>query len=259
MFSLTVAAVLALAAPPPKPADKTGRITLWIEDKMVSFLPDGSDVKPVPLPEGITAPFVGSKITASRKYAAYINYKVDGKVDLYNCRLVVIPLEVGRKPYTLEGFVVYGFVPAYNEDKLYFRGCHGEKFDQFKMYEAPTYVLDLKTNSVAAFPLPDHHAIAAVSRDEKTLLTCMQQVDIKNRTLSRKWYLIKDGDKPVEFLPENAEPHQLQFDANGAKILMNLRQYSYIERPPGQPQSEWTTWPRAPSAVASRSRPRPSC
>jgi hypothetical protein len=148
MFPLSVAATLVLAAPPPaKPADNPGRIAVWVDDKIEHFNPDGSDARSIKLPEGIPPQKSETSISASRKYAVCLDYNSIGKFDTRNPGLVIIPLEAGRKSYALAGYVVYWYVLAHNEDKLYFRGCPGEGFDHLKKYEVPTYVLDLATNT----------------------------------------------------------------------------------------------------------------
>jgi hypothetical protein len=233
MLSLTVVTALALAAPPPSRInDNPGRIAVWLEDKIEHFDPDGGDVKPIMVPDGVAIPQYSMRLAASRKYGIYLKYNIDkfNRIpDWDNPRLGIIPLEAGRKPYHLESFVVYGPVLAFNEDKLYFRGDQGDNFDQFKTYNAPTYVLNLATNNIAAFPMPDRHEIVAVGRDGRTFFTRTRHVDLEKNTFSQKWYVIHNGERPVEVLNEKAIPRRPEFDPYGSKIVMDLTECSDVE------------------------------
>src|SRR6478672_6579978 len=106
MLALTTA-VLVLAAPPPKPADKTGRITLWVGDKVVSFLPDGTDRTTTTTSDAKNPIGIVFCFTPHRKLAVNIISPTDfrnAKIKS-DSKLVIDSLDDGGKRYTLNGYV----------------------------------------------------------------------------------------------------------------------------------------------------------
>src|SRR5215471_8147254 len=106
---MTTALVLAscvFAAPPSKPADNPGRITVWIGDTFEHFKPDGGDVSQVKLPDGVTLAPYGVTLTADRKFAFHLNYARKAPDGTACPQLVVLPLVADTPSFTLDGYVV---------------------------------------------------------------------------------------------------------------------------------------------------------
>jgi hypothetical protein len=111
MFPLVIAAALALAAPPPKPAANPGRLIVWLGDIFVTFKPDGSDVSQVKLPDGITVLAYLAGLSPDRKYALHLDYTRRTAAGRANPRLVVTPLEPDKPASTVEGYVAQRAFP----------------------------------------------------------------------------------------------------------------------------------------------------
>jgi hypothetical protein len=221
MLSLAFAAALALTAPPAKPVDKTGRITLWIGEKVESFLPDGSDRTSTPAPDvdpiGNVICFEPRwKIAAHTESPTQDKNAKFGRIDR---RLVVIPLDEYGKRYTLNGYVADSFFSSADGSRIYFNGCEGDEADRSKTGWSKAFVLDLKTKKVEPVPLPENHILKAVLPDGKTLITSRVFADAK--TVSRKLYLIPDGVKPVEILKEKWFLEYIRFSSDGSKVLVH--------------------------------------
>jgi Tol biopolymer transport system component len=215
MFSLVFATTIALAAPPPQPADKTGRITLWIRDKVESFLPDGTGLKSAPAPDVKESIGVVFCFTPGRKLAAYLSVNEEPG----DARLIVNPLEEGGKRYTVNGYDVASYVPSADGSRIYFNAREG-KVDKTKPWWKG-FVLDLETRKVEPLPLPENNLIKAVSPDGKTIVT-HQYVAFGKSTQKIKACLISNGGKPVEILKENTPKNEPVFSPDGKKVLFRL-------------------------------------
>jgi hypothetical protein len=237
MFALTLAATaLSLSAPPPKPYDKTGRITFWIGDKVESFLPDGTDrtTMPAPMPMGDVISFVPKRRLAVQLKSRSNGRNVDS--DWSDYTIVINPLDAYGTQYTLNGYVVLNYIPSVDGSKIYFNGCEGERVDR-RRYKG--FVLDLETRKVEPVPLPENHQLKAVSPDGRTFITLKgrQFLDEKRDfgvEAQSQTYLISDGGTPVELLKENTLMFPPKFSANGSKAIMT----TLTPQIPGQP-SQW--------------------
>jgi WD40 repeat protein len=218
VLSLTVVAALTLAAPPPKPADKTGRITLWFGDKVESFRPDGGDPTSKPAP-AVKDPFRNVISFAPRRKIA-VNIESDYK-------LVVIPLDEYGERYTLKGYVVVncfldGSVvscfPSADGSRIYFNGYEGDEVDRNKRGLSKGFVFEIETRKVKSVSLPEKHILVAVSPDGKSLVTAWR--DMVNNKL--KTYLVLGDGKPIEILKGVWSVPKPMFSPDGSRLLMEI-------------------------------------
>jgi hypothetical protein len=249
MLSLAVVAALVVAAPPAKPADKTGRITLWVGNKVVQFQPDGSDLISTPAPD-LKNP-IGSVICFKprRKITANIESLNKGQGAKFDGKLVVTPLDEYSKRFTLDGYVVTSFVPSEDGSHLYFNGCEGEEMDKNKWTKG--FILDLETRKVKPVPLPDNHIFKAVSPDGKAFITLRHDI---GKGATSQAYLIRDGGKPVEILKENTSLYKPLFSPDGSKVFIET---SSTERDPGMPSPREVVVLHVATRVTKRIRDLP--
>jgi hypothetical protein len=206
MFALTALAALAIAAPPPQPTDKTGRITLWIGDQVESFLPDGTDRTTTPAPD-VKEP-IGDVFCFSprRKLAAYAQDPNHGKGNKLASKLFINPLDENGERFTLKGYVVATYYfeenyvvscfPSADGSRIYFNGFEGDEVDRKKTGMSKGFVFDIETRTVKSVPLPENHILLAASPDGKSLVTAWRKVgDNFGRV---KNYLVLGDGKPVE-------------------------------------------------------------
>jgi hypothetical protein len=220
MLPLAVATVLALAAPPPKPADKTGRITLWIDDKIVSFLPDGSDVVNIPKPDIIKEQGFEELVcfTPTRKISHGLRSPTDFKSDKIDWKLVVKTFGAGGGQFILDGYVVRETFPSADGLRIYFVGFKGKEIDRSKDKYLALFVLDLETKKVSPLPIPERHELRSISSDGKHIITV--RYDVGESSASLRPCLIVAGEKPVEILKENMTINTPSFSQDGSKVLI---------------------------------------
>ena len=190
-----------LAAPPPTPVEKAGRITVWIGDSFEHFKPDGGDVSPVKLPDGVTLPPYGVNLTANQKFAFHLNYARKAPDGTTCPQLVVLPLVADTPSFTLDGYVVTLAFASADGARVFFSGVKGTVIEAGKRFAAPGFVLDLATKKIESVQLPEKQTFEAASSDGKTFVTT--RTDFEANTVSRRTYLVSAGGSPVEILKEN--------------------------------------------------------
>jgi dipeptidyl aminopeptidase/acylaminoacyl peptidase len=225
MTTALLLAACGIAAPPPKPAPNAGRITLWVGDRLEHFKPDGGDVTPIKLPDGLDLPQqYGTVLTADRKYAIHLDYSNRAPGGNVKPKLVVTPLVPNDTPYALDGYNVASSLTAADGHRVYFSGHKGDEIEPEKQRSASGFVLDLATKKVGQLTLPEKHALLTVSPDGKTIVTT--RTDVNNKTISRKTYLVPAGGKPLEILKENMFVSGAQFSPDGSRLVLQATEYT---------------------------------
>ncbi len=231
----SLVSVVAVAAPPPKAAPDSGRISLTVDGKFIDFRPDGTDLTSFTIPEGVVLPRNAFTLTHDHKFA--VHFDQTGRTgNKRKTKLVVTPVVPKGQPFVLDGYVALRRIVSRDGTKVYFAGCKGDEFDASTDAEAG-YVLDFATKQVATLPLPARHKLHAVSPDGKTFLTIVDES--QNDTITRRTFLVRAGEKPVEILRSNfgtttVASSKLSFSPDGSKILMECAELLDLKlRPDG--------------------------
>lgn len=212
-------------APPPVPAAKEGRITVWVGDKFEHFCPDGSDVVPIAIPKGVK--FDGPcALTPNQKYV--VHRDVTGTTrTVAKTKLIITPLFGEGKQYTLDGYVVGQLNITPDGSKAIFTGAKGDELEIEKMLSAGGFSLDLATKKVEPINLPTKHSLFSVAPDGKTFLTVSIESD--NNTYSRRTYIVLPDGKPVEVLKETVFTLKASFSPDGTKVLIHAKEYTDVQ------------------------------
>src|SRR5262249_15544673 len=120
-----------------RPADNPGRITVWIDDKIEHFNPDGSDVSAVELSSEVKAHSYGIQISPDRSTACYCD--VVSKGDKIESSRLVLALVAGGSSFVLKGYTVDHAVFANDGKRAFFTGSKGDVYSA----ETPVEVFEL--------------------------------------------------------------------------------------------------------------------
>jgi hypothetical protein len=221
MFTLTVAAAIALTAPPAKVVDSE-RITIAIGDEIVHFKPDGSDPTTIALRKDLPASSIVVALTPDRRTVVLLSgYENRASAKVFRSRLTLAPLGVADKPFTLDGYVAYKALVSANGATVYFAGAKGDQIERVEEPNMPVFALDVATKKVTAVALPERHVPFAVAADDKSFVT-MKPETVNNRRVP-KFYFTPIGGKTVEVFAGLTPFQSFALSPDGTKVLALIR------------------------------------
>jgi dipeptidyl aminopeptidase/acylaminoacyl peptidase len=213
-------AALALAAPP------EGRITVWAGDKIEHFMPDGSDVQKVELPDGYPVNS-STQFNPNRSASLLVDTAAtDLTKAIDRGRLILAPVDEKVPYFVLEGYVVLRAWYSADGKKVYFVGGKGDELPRALTTGYRSYGMDVATKNVQEVMLPEKHTLEAVSPDGRTFVTGKVEADLVNYT--RRTYLVAAGGEPTELFGPNVFPSNLKFSPDGKKLLARRAEFTGV-------------------------------